>query len=200
MKLGAATTKQDVIEAFETMAVALTEDTRFVVMFAGHGIAAGHGHDFEAWALYGDVFSDVDLAAALAPFWRTDNVVISDCCFGGGMFMPNPPPELARGSDADLYAPIGQFTRSFATKLKDQLHAQLGHHDFPITSISAAGADGFVMASLASQLIEDTITAAMEGWTYARLAAQFQATAFTGRAFEILSRPPDRMELEILAP
>ncbi|MBS1120777.1 MAG: Caspase domain [Deltaproteobacteria bacterium] len=163
VRLGAATRKQDVLDAFATMATALADNTRFVVLFAGHGIAAQEGHELEAWALNGDEFTEDDLAAALVPFRTTDNIVISDCCFGGGMFAG-------------------------------------GHHEFPLTSIAAAGADGFVIASIADQLIEEIIAAATGRWTYARLAEQFRTTAFTGRAFEIVTRPPGNMELEILAP
>ena len=196
VSLGPSTTKQDVVNAFAKMANTIRNGDLLVVMFAGHGYEATASNNFEAWALAnGEKFTDKDLATAMLPFAGTDNVVINDCCFGGGMFATNtgsPPP-----SPALIQAKLAELSTSFATRLLNQF-VLLGQPNFPLTCISAAGAQSFVFASVASELIEDTIGAATDDMSYARLNYLFQNKAFTGRTFQIEARPASNMQLKVI--
>jgi hypothetical protein len=64
-------------------------DDLAVIMFGGHGDDGELLHPQEGWVFPDGVFTDTDLAKALVRFRPgVEKVVVSDCCYGGGMFTP----------------------------------------------------------------------------------------------------------------
>jgi hypothetical protein len=64
-------------------------DDLVVIMFGGHGDDGELLHPEEGWVFPDGVFTDTDLAKALVRFRPgIEKVVISDCCYGSGMFTP----------------------------------------------------------------------------------------------------------------
>ena len=60
-----------------------------VIMFGGHGDDGELLHPEEGWVFPDGIFTDTDLAKALVRFRPgVEKVVVSDCCYGGGMFTP----------------------------------------------------------------------------------------------------------------
>jgi hypothetical protein len=78
---------------FKTEVAKLANDSRAgdlaVIMFGGHGDNGSIRDRREGWVFSdGQVYTDRDLASALADFGDIELVVISDCCYAAGMFTP----------------------------------------------------------------------------------------------------------------
>ena len=170
--LRAAPTRQAVRDAFAACQAITQGDDLLVVMFAGHGAEPTADRPAEAWVLAaGELFSDLDLAAALATYGPdVDVVVISACCYGEGFFVPGiaapgrPAPGLAR----------------------------------PLICIAAASVAGQVTLTKLVALAQDTVAAAVAGQSYGELALAFAERAFTGREFHVDARPPERLADRVL--
>jgi hypothetical protein len=169
--LRAAPTRQGVGEALARCLASTAGDDLLIVMYAGHGAEPTADRPAEAWLLSaGEVFSDIDLAtalAALAP--EVDVVVISACCYGEGFFIPGP-----------------------------GLAAVPARPPRPMICISAANVAGQVTLTKLVELAGDTVAAAAAGHSYGDLARSFAQRQFTGREFHLDARPPERLADRVL--
>jgi hypothetical protein len=167
-------TKQLVTNAFEAMKLVVSSEELFVVMFAGHGTPANSSQHAQAWFLTeDDVFTDLDLANALLAFpARVDTVVVSDCCYGEGLFRVE-----------DLGDP----------------RPELRPRDAPMICISGAGETGLVELSRLANLARQTVAAAAAGQSHRQLAETFAATAVAGRTFHVDARPAGRLDDLVLS-
>lgn len=174
-RLGRRPTKQLVFNIFQSMAKIVKSGELFVVMFAGHGIAASSGQPSQSWSLAaGEAFTDVDLAMALRALpLGVDTVVLSDCCFGEGMF------RVEHLGDR----PAEQQSRNSA-----------------MVCISAAGEDSLVELTKLANLARQTVAAADARQSYRQLASTFATRAVAGCTFHVDARPAHRLDDLVLNP
>jgi len=168
-RLPVGPTKPEVMAAFAAKRTVVADDDLLVVMFAGHGRPAGGEAGCEAWWLtQTEVFSDLDLAAALlACPAHLDTVVISGSCYGEGLF-----------------------------EVGSSEGARSGHpgRNSPMVCISAAGDGSLVKLTRLSTLAQDIVAAAAAGHSYRQLAESFANTAVAGGAFHVDARPLHRLD------
>lgn len=168
-------TKQLVANAFQSMTKIVQSGELFVVVFAGHGIAASSGQPSQSWSLAaGETFTDGDLAAALLALPPgVDTVVLSDCCFGEGLFQ--------------------------VEQLGDQPPEQQPRNS-AMVCISAAGKDNLVELSKLANLARQTVAAADAKQSYRQLASTFASQAVAGCTFHVDARPAHRLDDLVLNP
>jgi hypothetical protein len=173
-RLGARPTKQLVTDAFTAMQAIVRPGELFVVMFAGHGMPPSDARPAHAWSLTGDeAFTDLDLARALLEFpAEVDTVVISNCCYGEGLFAV----ECLAGR-------------------------RVGPQpwNIPMICISAAGKRNLVELTRMANLARATVGAAAARQSYRQLAASFARTAVAGATFHVDARPISRMDDRVLS-
>jgi hypothetical protein len=174
-RLGRRPSRQLVVNAFQSMAKIVKSEDLFVVMFAGHGIAASSVQHAQSWSLTnGEAFTDIDLATALLALPpRVDTVVLSDCCFGEGLF------QVERVGDL----PSGEPPRNS-----------------PMVCISAAGKDSLVALTKLTNLARQTVAAADAMHSYRQLSDTFAAQAVAGGTFHVDARPAHRLDDLVLNP
>jgi hypothetical protein len=167
-------TKHRVARALEAMSRLVQRDELFVVMFAGHGTPSHGAAREEGWALTADdVFTDHDLATALCPLVAgVDTVVVSNCCFGEGMFRA-----------ARVGRPLGHRASAQA----------------PMVCISASGAHDLVKLTKLVDLASETVAAATAQRSYRQLAETFAARAVAGCTFHVDARPARRLDDAVLS-
>lgn len=161
-------TKQLVMAAFDRMQAIVKRDELFVVMFAGHGRPATASQRAQAWSLTGDeVFTDLDLATTLRGFpARLDTVVISNCCYGEGLFRVA---NRARGRH------------------------ERPPRNTPMVCISGAGTNSLVELTRLTNLAREVVAAAGARQSYRQLSETFAATAVAGQTFHVDARPASRL-------
>jgi len=167
-RLPVGPTKPEVMAAFAAKRTVVADDDLLIVMFAGHGTSASGEAGCEAWWLtQNEVFSDLDLAAALLACPAHDTVVISGSCYGKGLFDVG-------SSDC----------------------ARSGHpvRNSPMVCISAAGDGSLVKLTRLPTLAQDIVAAAVAGHSYRQLAESFANTAVAGGAFHVDARPLRRLD------
>lgn len=174
-RLGGSPTKQLVANAFHSMTKIVKSEELFVVMFAGHGIAASSVQHAQSWSLTaGEVFTDLDLATALLALPPgVDTAVLSDCCFGEGLFQVE---HLGN-------RPSRQQPR-----------------DSPMVCISAAGKNNLVELTKLAHLAKQTVAAADAMHSYRQLSNTFAAQAVAGCTFHVDARPAQRLDDLVLNP
>jgi hypothetical protein len=186
-QLGGAPTRLRVLSAFARLQAVVQRDDLLVVMFAGHGVEADPRatRPAQAWSLTAnETFTDFDLATALLGCPPgVDIVVICDCCYGEGFFVPG-------DGSQDL-----QQQRRDARGATWQTVAENG----PMVCISAASDSGVVSLAKLPELAIETVRAAAAGQSYAELARAFDAHKLTGREFHVDARPADRLGDAVLA-
>lgn len=173
-RLGIRPTNKLVMNSFKAMTKLVKSDELFVVMFAGHGKGASSSAPGQAWSLTGDeVFTDLDLATALLEFpRRVDTVVISNCCYGEGIFRV------------------------------DALGHRLAEHlprNSPMVCVSAAGKNDLVEVAKLVNLASETVAAAVARQSYTQLSINFAAQAVAGCEFHVDARPPSRRSELVLS-
>jgi hypothetical protein len=161
-------TKQLVMDAFDKLRAIAKSDELLVVMFAGHGRPETASQRAQAWSLTGDeVFTDRDLATTLLRFpARLDTVVISNCCYGEGLFRVE-----NRGRRRHGRAPQNP----------------------PMVCISGAGTNGLVELTRLTNLARELVAAAGARQSYRQLSETFAATAAAGQTFHVDARPASRL-------
>lgn len=174
-RIGGGPTRQRVASAFQSMAKILESEELFVVMFAGHGIPACRVEHAQSWSLTaGEAFTDVDLAAALLALPPgVDTVVLSDCCFGEGLFQVE-----HRGTPPSRQRP----------------------RNSPMVCISAAGKNNLVELAKLANLATQTVAAADAMHSYRQLSSTFAAQAVAGCTFHVDARPAHRLDDLVLSP
>ncbi len=161
-------TKQLVMAAFDRMQAIVKRDELLVVMFAGHGRSATTSQRAQAWSLTGDeVFTDLDLATTLRGFpARIDTVVISNCCYGEGLFR------------------VANRARR---------HRVRSPRNTPMVCISGAATNGLVELARLANLAREIVAAAGARQSYRQLSETFAATAVAGQTFHVDARPARRL-------
>jgi hypothetical protein len=175
-------TRRQVMTAFASMRRITRSGDLFVVMFAGHGKGADRVQRSQSWWLRaGELFDDIELANHLRRFRRgVDIVVISDCCYGEGLFR------------------AGQSARRLTRKVFGR-NRRRRLRDSAMVCISAASEAGEVKLAKLVDLVRDTVAAAVAGHTYEQLAQAFKAQRTAGRDFHVDARPPGRLCDRVLA-
>jgi hypothetical protein len=179
--LHGAPTRRAVRDALSQLQAITWRDDLLVVMFAGHGKAPAADQPAEAWSLTTDeVFTDIDLAAALLGFAAgVEIVAICACCYGEGFFVPGVP---------------GVPGAAPPDRARPRLSPEC-----PMVCISAASEIGQVTLTKLVELAQDTVNAAAAGQSYAELARAFAARRYTGREFHVDARPAERLADRVLA-
>lgn len=174
-RLARCPSKQLVVNAFQSMTKIAKCEELFVVMFAGHGAAAGNMQQSQSWSLAaGESFTDVDLAIALGSLRPgVDTVVLSDCCFGEGLFQVEQRGDLPSG---------------------------LRPRESPMVCISAAGTNNLVELTKLANLARQTVAAADAMHSYRQLSSTFAAQAVAGGTFHVDARPACRLDDLVLSP
>lgn len=167
-------TRLCVAAAFDRLKPIIRTGELFVVMFAGHGQPPDEVQPAHAWSLTrGESFTDIDLARALLQLPAgVDTVVISNCCYGEGLFATEC---LARRR-------LGPVSRGAS-----------------MVCISAAGKRNLVELSRLVNLARATVSAAAARRSYRELAASFARTAVAGATFHVDARPIDRLDDLVLS-
>src|SRR5262249_20077975 len=104
---------------------------------------------------------------------RVDTVVLSDCCFGEGLFQ--------------------------VEHLGDQPSAQQPRNS-AMVCISAAGKDNLVELRKLANLARQTVAAADAMQSYRQLASTFAAQPVAGCTFHVDARPAHRLDDLVLTP
>jgi hypothetical protein len=190
---GNASTRTRVLKAFDRMRHIVRGDDLFVVMFAGHG-KADVARDTQSWVLTkGESVSDKDLSEALRKFPRSvDIVVISDCCYGEGLFEAN-----------DNRVPVDELLQKHSKILGNALYKNCktcgaSDQNSPMVCISAASKQDEVRLANLDDLARETVRAAGAGQSYGQLSEWFVYTKVAGRAFHVDARPDHRMNDQVL--
>ncbi|MEJ7600939.1 MAG: hypothetical protein WKG01_23740 [Kofleriaceae bacterium] len=181
----------------------LTKDDLFVLVFYGHGIPASPSHPYQAWALTApkEELTDSDLAGFLRQSNCKDNVVVSACCYGRGLFIPGTERtdgEELSAEEIDLVttrAPIAfkQYAIDLGRTLKERAP---GH----FVLISAAAVNKLVLKAVAPELLCRVQKAAERNQRYLGLWLEFRRNRVGGGHFFVDVRPPWRLGRRVLGP
>jgi hypothetical protein len=186
-QLGGAPTRLRVLSAFARLQAVVRRDDLLVVMFAGHGVEADPraAQPAQAWSLTAnETFTDFDLATALLGCPAgVDIVVICDCCYGEGFFVPGDGAQDLQQQRRDARGAVWQSVAEAS----------------PMVCISAASDIGMVSLAKLAELAIETVRAAAAGESYAELAHAFDEHKLTGREFHVDARPAERLGDAVLA-
>lgn len=174
-RLAGRPTRQLVVNVLQSMTEITKSGELFVVMFAGHGTASSGAQPSQSWSLTaGEAFTDIDLAIALGSLRPgVDTVVLSDCCFGEGLFQ---------------------------VEHRGDLPSRLRPRNHPMVCISAAGTDNLVELTKLANLARQTVAAADAKHSYRQLSSTFAAQAVAGGTFHVDARPAWRLDDLVLSP
>jgi Caspase domain/SnoaL-like domain len=224
-----------------------------VIAFSGHGVPiyaeidnadasrGRHSHKLstaiehadseviaQAWGLYqSDLLRDDDLHRELLMLpATTEVVVISDCCFGAGLFTAGPlishhhntkdknANKAAASNDTKQWSAIQRqdfdrsvelLVRSYTSRLASAFDNDPTHRNSPMICISAAGATDYVYQGQKSALIE-RIKTSMQApsrptpWRYQDLKSEIEADPSDLLKFELDARPETWLQRNALDP